>query len=123
MRWSDCSIFNATGLAHYESEICKCPWNSSIRSGCAGTKLAEKVCSRNFMDSGEGAAAAFAQLIADEIGAAIVSNTVHGELSALLERVELYVDGNHQRVAAIIDSQVIGIEKPVSRPFLWLLRR
>lgn len=88
----------------------------------AGAKLAEKVYLGTSWIPAPGATAALAQLIAAGIGAAVVSNTVHGELSALLERVELCsVDGNHQRVAAIIDSQVIGIEKPDPRPFLLAL--
>jgi putative hydrolase of the HAD superfamily len=40
-----------------------------------------------------------------------------------MERVELCsVDGDYQRVAAIIDSRVIGIEKPDPRPFLLALK-
>jgi putative hydrolase of the HAD superfamily len=63
-----------------------------------------------------------ARLVDAGYGAAVVSNTVHGELAQLLARTKLCsVDGEGTNVAAIIDSQVIGIEKPDPRPFLLAL--
>ena len=84
----------------------------------AGEDLAEKVYLGTSWIPAQGACAALAQLIAGGFGAAIVSNTVHGELAALMKRVELCsTDGEYLPVAAIIDSKFIGIEKPDPRPF------
>ena len=84
----------------------------------AGAILAEKVYLGTSWVPAPGAAAALARLTAQGFGAAVVSNTVHGDLAQLLSRIELCsVGGNFVNVAAIIDSQVIGVGKPDPRPF------
>lgn len=69
-----------------------------------------------------GASSALARLIEGGIGAAVVSNTVHGELAQMLSRLKLCgVDGPYARVAAIVDSKNVGFDKPDPRPFLIAL--
>jgi len=84
----------------------------------AGAILAQKVYLGTSWIPAPGASAALARLTANGFGAAVVSNTIHGELAELLLRAEMCsVDGDFASVAAIIDSQSIGIEKPDPRPF------
>jgi FMN phosphatase YigB (HAD superfamily) len=88
----------------------------------AGEFLAEKVYLGTSWVPAPGASAGLARLVAAGIGAAVVSNTVHGELAQLLARTNVCsVGGSPVPVAAIIDSQVIGIGKPDPRPFLFAL--
>jgi HAD superfamily hydrolase (TIGR01509 family) len=59
-----------------------------------------------------------ARLIVHGFGVAVVSNTVHGDLAQLLSRTKMCsVGGDFVPVAAIIDSQIIGVGKPDPRPF------
>jgi putative hydrolase of the HAD superfamily len=84
----------------------------------AGAILAQKVYLGTSWIPAPGASAALARLTTNGFGAAIVSNTLHGELAQLLSKTKLCsVSGDLVPVAAIIDSQVIGIEKPDPRPF------
>jgi putative hydrolase of the HAD superfamily len=65
---------------------------------------------------------ALARLVENGYGAAVVSNTVHGDIAALLSRTKLCsVDGAYVPFAAIIDSQILGVGKPDSQPFLLAL--
>jgi putative hydrolase of the HAD superfamily len=49
---------------------------------------------------------------------AVVSNTVHGGMEALLDRTGLCsVSGSGVRVAAVLDSEVVGLRKPDRRIF------
>jgi putative hydrolase of the HAD superfamily len=84
----------------------------------AGAILAAKVYLGTSWIPAPGASAALARLTANGIGAAVVSNTVHGDLAQLLSIVQLCsVDGDFVPVAAIVDSQIIGVGKPDPRPF------
>jgi putative hydrolase of the HAD superfamily len=88
----------------------------------AGQKLANKVYLGTSWIPAPGAASALNRLIDKGFGAAVVSNTVHGELAPLLRATKICdVGGNLASVAAIIDSRVIGFEKPDRRPFLAAL--
>ena len=88
----------------------------------AGAILAQKVYLGTSWIPAPGASAALAQLIAHGYGAAVVSNTVHGDLAQLLSRTKVCsVGSDHVPVAAIIDSQIIGVGKPDPRPFLLAL--
>ena len=88
----------------------------------AGAVLAEKVYLGTSWIPAPGASSALARLTAAGFGAAVVSNTVHGELAQLMKRTNLCaVGGDLVPVAAIIDSHIIGIEKPDPRPFLFAL--
>jgi FMN phosphatase YigB (HAD superfamily) len=94
----------------------------SSEQDAAGEVLAAKVYLGTSWVPAPGASAGLARLVAGGIGAAVVSNTVHGELAQLLARTKLCsVSGDPVLVAAIIDSQTIGIEKPDPRPFLFAL--
>lgn len=84
--------------------------------------LAERIYLGTSWIPAPGATAALAHLTNRGFGAAVVSNTVHGELADLLSRTGICeVGGDLIPVAAIIDSQVIGIEKPDPRPFQMAL--
>ena len=84
----------------------------------AGAILAQKVYLGTSWIPAPGAPEALARLTANGFGAAVVSNTLHGELAQLLTRIKMCsVSGDLVPVAAIIDSQIIGIEKPDPRPF------
>jgi FMN phosphatase YigB (HAD superfamily) len=84
----------------------------------AGAILAETVYLGTSWIPAPGAALALARLIANGYGVAVVSNTVHGDLAQLLLETKLCsVDGESPNVAAIIDSQRIGVGKPDPRPF------
>ena len=84
----------------------------------AGAILARKVYLGTSWIPAPGASEALARLTANGFGAAVVSNTLHGELAQLLTRIKMCsVSGDLVPVAAIIDSQIIGIEKPDPRPF------
>jgi putative hydrolase of the HAD superfamily len=84
----------------------------------AGAILAEKVYLGTSWIPAPGASSALARLIAHGYGVAVISNTLHGDLAQLLSRTELCsVGGDFARVAAIIDSQIIGVGKPDPRPF------
>jgi putative hydrolase of the HAD superfamily len=88
----------------------------------AGAILAEKVYLGTSWIPAPGASTSLARLVRYGYGAAVVSNTVHGELAQLMTKTRLCsVDGELVNVAAIIDSQLIGIEKPDPRPFLMAL--
>jgi putative hydrolase of the HAD superfamily len=88
----------------------------------AGQKLANTVYLGTSWIPAPGAASALARIVDQGFGAAVVSNTVHGELAELLRTTKLCsVGGNLIAVAAIIDSHVTGIEKPDPRPFLSAL--
>lgn len=88
----------------------------------AGAILAEKVYLGTSWIPAPGASSALARLTGNGFGAAVVSNTVHGELAQLLWRTNMCsVGGNFVRVATIIDSRIIGIQKPDPRPFLFAL--
>ncbi len=64
------------------------------------------------------AADALRDLFAGGYGLAVVSNTMHGEMSELLLRARLCgVSGGFVPVAAVIDSHVAGVEKPDPRAF------
>ena len=94
---------------------------SSVRDE-TGQLLADKVYLGTSWIPAQGATSALARLIDEGYGAAVVSNTVHGELARLLAATKVCgVEGDLAVVAAIIDSQVIGIEKPDPRPFLFAL--
>jgi putative hydrolase of the HAD superfamily len=94
---------------------------ASVRDD-AGSVLAKKVYLGTSWIPAPGAAGALARLVDGGYGAAVVSNTVHGELAETLARVQLCaLSGELVRVAAIVDSSVIGIEKPDPRPFLLAL--
>jgi RimJ/RimL family protein N-acetyltransferase len=65
-----------------------------------------------------GAADALAQLVASGYGVAVVSNTEHGEIADVLARTNVCsVNGEGTNIAAVIDSNVIGVAKPDPRPF------
>ena len=84
----------------------------------AGAILAENVYLGTSWIPAPGASSALARLTANGFGAAVVSNTVHGDLAQLLSRTKLCsVGGDFVPVAAIIDSQIIGVGKPDPRPF------
>jgi putative hydrolase of the HAD superfamily len=84
----------------------------------AGAMLADRVYLGASWVPAPGAAAALAHLTDCGLRAAVVSNTAHGALAELLSRTGICeVGGDAVPVAAIIDSQVIGIEKPDPRPF------
>jgi putative hydrolase of the HAD superfamily len=88
----------------------------------AGALLAEEVYLGTSWIPALGASSSLARLVNGGYGAAVVSNTVHGELAQLMARTKLCsVDGELVNVAAIVDSQIIGIEKPDPRPFLLAL--
>jgi FMN phosphatase YigB (HAD superfamily) len=88
----------------------------------AGAILAEKVYLGKSWIPAPGAASALARLVAHGYGVAVVSNTVHGDLAQLLLRTNLCsVGGDFVPVAAIIDSQIIGVGKPDPRPFHFAL--
>ena len=90
------------------------PWDQEV----AGSILAECVYLGTSWIPAPGATAALAHLVECGFRAAVVSNTVHGELAGLLSRSGMCeVGGELSPVAAIIDSHVIGIEKPDPRPF------
>ena len=84
----------------------------------AGALLAEKVYLGTSWIPAPGASAALARLTESGYRAAVVSNTVHGEVAELLSRVGICgVGGDLVQMAAIIDSHTIGVEKPDPRPF------
>jgi putative hydrolase of the HAD superfamily len=84
----------------------------------AGAMLAERVYRGSTWIPAPGASAALERLTDRGLRAAVVSNTAHGALAELLSRTGMCeVGGALVPVAAIIDSQVIGIEKPDPRPF------
>jgi putative hydrolase of the HAD superfamily len=84
----------------------------------AGSMLAERVYLGTSWIPATGATAALAHLVECGFRAAVISNTVHGELAGLLSRSGMCeVGGDLVPVAAIIDSHVIGVEKPDPRPF------
>lgn len=84
----------------------------------AGAILASKVYLGTSWVPAPGAAEALAQLVASGYGVAVVSNTEHGEIADVLARTNVCsVDGECTRVAAVIDSNVIGTAKPDPRPF------
>jgi putative hydrolase of the HAD superfamily len=88
----------------------------------SGALLAERVYLGTSWVPAPGATSSLARLVDAGYGAAVISNTVHGELAQLLARTDLCsVDGAGAHVAAVIDSQTIGIEKPDPRPFLLAL--
>jgi putative hydrolase of the HAD superfamily len=88
----------------------------------AGAMLAELVYLGTSWIPAPGATAALAHLTRIGYRAAVISNTSHGELAELLSRSGMCeVGGNLVPVAAIIDSHVIGAEKPDPRPFLLAL--
>jgi putative hydrolase of the HAD superfamily len=88
----------------------------------AGAMLAAKVYLGTSWIPAPGASAALARLSEYGVRAAVVSNTVHGELSEMLSEVGICgVGGDLAPVVAIIDSHTIGIEKPDPRPFLMAL--
>jgi putative hydrolase of the HAD superfamily len=136
----DCQPDDATcGRAHYEmvrllDDIPHPDWPMMNRSFAgalgvapgardeAGALLANTVYLGTSWIPAPGASSALARLRAYGIGAAVISNTSHGELAELLSRLELCdVAGDLVPVAAIIDSHLIGIEKPDPRPFLLAL--
>jgi 8-oxo-dGTP diphosphatase len=83
-----------------------------------GTLLAEKVYLGTSWIPAPGASAALVRLTESGLAAAVVSNTVHGELAELLAKTGICgVGGDFVPVAAIIDSHTIGVEKPDPRPF------
>jgi putative hydrolase of the HAD superfamily len=89
----------------------------------AGSMLAERVYLGTSWIPAPGAAAALERLTSMGMGLAVISNTAHGELAELLSRTRLCgIGGDLVPVAAIIDSQVIGIGKPDARPFKFALR-
>jgi len=89
----------------------------------AGSILADRVYLGTSWIPAPGAAAALERLTAIGLGAAVVSNTVHGDLAGLLTRTGLCdIGGDLVAVTAIIDSQVIGFEKPDPRPFQMALK-
>jgi len=84
----------------------------------AGAILAEEVYLGTSWIPAPGASSALARLVVHGFGAAVVSNTVHGDLAQLLSRTKMCsVGGDLVHVAAIIDSRVVGVEKPDPRPF------
>ena len=88
----------------------------------AGQLLADRIYLGTSWIPAPGAPAALQRLVDGGYGAAVVSNTVHGELAQLLaEKKVCSVGGDGVGVAAIIDSRTIGIEKPDPRPFLMAL--
>ena len=89
---------------------------SAIDRSEAGSQLADEIYLGSSWVPAPGATAALARLVEGGFGAAVVSNTNHGEVAELLSRVAMCsVDGDHVRVAAIVDSHVIGVEKPEAR--------
>jgi FMN phosphatase YigB (HAD superfamily) len=88
----------------------------------AGQMLADRVYLGTSWIPAPGAPAALQRLIDGGYGAAVVSNTVHGDVAQLLAETKVCsVSGGGVGVAAIIDSRVIGVEKPDPRPFLLAL--
>jgi putative hydrolase of the HAD superfamily len=88
----------------------------------AGAVLADAVYLGTAWIPAPGAVQALVRLVANGYGAAVISNTAHGELAQLLAKTNMCtVNGEPVAVAAIVDSQVIGIEKPDPRPFLIAL--
>jgi putative hydrolase of the HAD superfamily len=84
----------------------------------AGAILASKVYLGTSWVPAPGAAQALAQLVASGYKVAVVSNTEHGEIAEVLEQTNVCsVNGESTRVAAVIDSNVIGVAKPDPRPF------
>jgi FMN phosphatase YigB (HAD superfamily) len=88
----------------------------------AGAVLAERVYLGTSWIPAPGASSALARLVANGYGIAVVSNTVHGDVAQMLSRTKLCsVDGEYVPVAAIIDSQILGVGKPDPQPFLLAL--
>jgi putative hydrolase of the HAD superfamily len=91
---------------------------SSSDQDAAGEILASKVYLGTSWVPAPGAADALARLVASGYGVAVVSNTEHGEIVDVLARTNLCsVEGGGTKVAAVIDSNVVGIAKPDPRPF------
>jgi putative hydrolase of the HAD superfamily len=83
-----------------------------------GTILANEIYLGMSWIPAPGVAEALARLTENKIPAMVVSNTSHGKLAELLAKVELGTDvDGANRSAAIIDSHVIGVEKPDPQPF------
>jgi putative hydrolase of the HAD superfamily len=65
-----------------------------------------------------GAAGALLRLVSGGYALAVVSNTTHGEMEDLLVRTGLCsVSGAFAPVAAVVDSEVVGLRKPDPRIF------
>lgn len=65
-----------------------------------------------------GAADALAHLASDGYALAVIANSTHGHVERLLAEAGLCsTSGSCTRVAAVIDSRVVGIEKPDHRMF------
>jgi putative hydrolase of the HAD superfamily len=91
---------------------------SALDQDTAGEMLASQVYLGTAWLPAPGAAEALAQLVASGYRVAVVSNTEHGEMAEVLERTKVCsVGGESTPVAAVIDSNVIGIAKPDPRPF------
>jgi FMN phosphatase YigB (HAD superfamily) len=84
----------------------------------AGATLADRVYRGTSWVAAPGASSALTRLVAHGYGAAVVSNTLHGDIAQLLLTTELCSDGGaFTHVAAIVDSKILGVGKPDPRPF------
>lgn len=86
----------------------------------AGNELASEIYLGTSWVPAPGAAAALLRLTGQGFAIAVVTNTVHGATKDMLERMNV-CGGSAAPVEAIIDSHVIGIEKPDRRPFQMAL--
>ncbi len=84
----------------------------------AGRALVTRVYLGTAWVAAPGAGEALRRLAAGGYGLAVVSNTMHGEMAEVLLRTRLCsASGKFVQVAAVIDSQVVGVAKPDPRAF------
>lgn len=84
----------------------------------AGAVLADRVYRGTAWIAAPGASSALARLVAGGFGAAVVSNTLHGDIAQLLLSTKVCSEGGpFTHVAAIVDSKILGVGKPDPRPF------
>lgn len=84
----------------------------------AGRRLVADVYLGTAWVAAPGSRDALRRLVAAGYRLAVVSNTMHGEMEELLMRTRLCsVSGAFARVAAVIDSHRVGVQKPDPRVF------
>jgi putative hydrolase of the HAD superfamily len=84
----------------------------------AGAILAEKVYLGTAWIAAPGAASALAHLVARGFGAAVISGTLNGDIAQTLLNAGICSEGgDFTHVAAVVDSQKLGVAKPDPRPF------
>jgi putative hydrolase of the HAD superfamily len=84
----------------------------------AGKAVVAEVYQGSAWVAAPGAAEALARLVSGGYRLAVVSNTTHGGMEEVLLRTGLCsVSGDFAPVSAVIDSHVVGVEKPDPRMF------